>query len=36
MSGIRYYGIGIKNQVSGTFRVGNGIDHELVIMEIKV
>ena len=36
MSGTRYYGIGIKNQVSGTFRVGNGVDHELVIMEIKV
>ena len=36
MSGTRYYGIGIKNQLSGTFRIGNGVDHELVIMEIKV
>ena len=35
MSGQRYYGIAIINQVSGTFRVGNGVEHKLIIMEIK-
>ena len=35
MSGQRYYGIAIINQVSGTFRVGNGSHHKLIIMEIK-
>ena len=36
MSGQRYYGIAILNQVSGTFRIGNGAHHKLIIMEIKV
>ena len=35
MSGQRYYGIAIINQVSGTFRIGNGAHHKLIIMEIK-
>tara|TARA_B100001939_G_scaffold298814_1_gene273988 strand:+ start:935 stop:1762 length:828 start_codon:yes stop_codon:yes gene_type:complete len=35
MSGQRYYGIAIINQTSGTFRVGNGVHHKLIIMEIK-
>ena len=35
MSGQRYYGIAIINQVSGTFRIGNGVHHKLIIMEIK-
>jgi len=36
MSGQRYYGIAIINQLSGTFRIGNGSHHKLIIMEIKV
>jgi len=35
MSGQRYYGIAIINQVSGTLRIGNGGHHKLIIMEIK-
>ena len=32
----RTYGMAIKNNVSGTFRVGNGADHKITIMEIQV
>lgn len=32
----RTYGMAIKNQVSGQFRVGNGADHKITIMEIQV
>jgi len=34
MSGARYYGIAMINQVSGTFRIGNGVHHKLTIWEI--
>ena len=30
MSGQRYYGIAIINQLSGTFRIGNGVHHKLM------
>ena len=32
----RTYGMAIKNNVAGTFRVGNGADHKITIMEIQV
>lgn len=35
MSGQRYYGIAIKNSASGSFRIGNGSQHKLIIQEIK-
>ena len=31
----RTYGIAMKNNISGTFRVGNGADHKITIFEIK-
>jgi len=32
----RTYGMALKNNVGGTFRVGNGADHKITIMEIQV